>query len=68
MNAGCGKCKFFFKASNGNDQCRESAPVPMSMVEVLPSKGVEGVMAVWPPTREDNWCGKYQPKMVLTPA
>lgn len=49
MKANCANCAFWVKG-----ECRDKVPVP------VPLYGDLQLVAIWPRTRADHWCGEWK--------
>lgn len=60
-NGRCDRCKFWIKKPLEQEigECRKGPP------PVFPAQSQMGIqfIACWPPTKSDQWCGEYQPKL-----
>lgn len=64
MKAQCGDCEFFY-SGDASKACHRNPPLTFLLPPRTELQG-PSVMSYWPPTKEDNWCGEYVQKMVLT--
>ena len=67
----CDRCRFWIKdkEEDGDANCRRYPPTPFLRAAMNPITQEQGmvILAYWPKTRPELWCGKYRRKVRVIP-
>lgn len=69
MEKRCDECRFWVRVLDPKDQgdCRQGPPIPITVVQIntLTGKAGNSIQFWFPQTKEDRWCGKFEPKLMI---
>lgn len=65
----CSNCKFWSPLAGGQGQCRLNPPsvAMLPVPQKLSNQTALQPVSFWPITTSAQWCGQYQPDLVVDP-